>query len=230
MKPHPMLPSTLIRPAVFAVVALLIAASNEAAAIVKLPSPSIGGRGTIESSLQSRRSVRGFDGTPMSQRDLGQLLWAAQGITSSDGHRTAPSAGATYPLEVYVVVLNVGGLEAGVYHYRPKAHDLELVAPGNRRAETIQAARGQQWIGQSAAVFVFAAAYARTSAKYGARAERYAHIEAGAAAENLALEAVALNLGTCFVGAFDEGEVRTVIGLGAAESPVILLPAGRPPR
>jgi SagB-type dehydrogenase family enzyme len=220
----------LIRPTVSAVVALLIAASSEAVSAVKLPVPSIGGRGTIESSLQSRRSVRAFDGTAMSQRELGQLLWAAQGITSSDSHRTAPSAGATYPLEIYVVVLNVGGLDAGIYHYRPKAHDLELVVPGNRRPETIQAARGQQWIGQSAVVFVFAATYARTSAKYGARAERYAHIETGAAAENLALEAVALNMGTCFVGAFDESEVRTLIGLGVAESPLILLPAGRPQR
>jgi SagB-type dehydrogenase family enzyme len=208
----------------------IVAASAMAATSVKLPAPSTASRGSIEASLQARRSIRAFEPAPILLRDLGQLLWAAQGITSSDGHRTAPSAGATYPLEVYVLAMNVEGLSAGVYHYRPKAHELELVTAGDWRAQTVHAARGQQSIAQAPVVFVIAAVQSRTAGKYGVRADSYVAIEAGAAAENLALQAVALNLGTCFVGAFDDAAVRKLVALGATDTPIIVLPAGRPKR
>jgi SagB-type dehydrogenase family enzyme len=217
-------------PTAFMFLLSLTVAAPAAAATVKLPVPSLTGRSSVEASLQARRSTRSFESVPMSLADFGELLWAAQGVTTPEGKRTAPSAGATYPLEVYAVALDVRDLEPGVYHYRPKTHEIERVAAGNRRAQIVEAARGQQSIAQAPVVFVISAAIGRTAAKYGARAERYAWIEAGAAAENLALEAVALNLGTCFVGAFDEAAIRGVVGLTATESPIIVLPAGRPRR
>ena len=123
------------------------------------------------------------------------------------------------------MAMNVTGLDAGVYHYRPKTHELDLVAAGDRRKQTVDAARGQQSIAQAPVVFVFTAVQSRTAGKYGARAERYVAIEAGAAAENLALEAVALNLGTCFVGAFEDAATSALLGLGEGEAPIIMLPA-----
>lgn len=208
----------------------LVASTALAAEPVKLPAPDTTGRGTIEASLHDRRSIRAYEPAAMSLREAGQLLWAAQGITDAKGHRTAPSAGATYPLEVYLVAMNVDGLPAGVYHYRPQTHSLDLVSAGDRRQEMVAAAKGQQSIAQAPAVFVFASVQSRTAARYSARAERYVGIEAGAAAENLALEAVALNLGTCFVGAFDDATTRKVAGLAEDEVPVIVLPAGKPER
>jgi SagB-type dehydrogenase family enzyme len=177
---------------------------------------------SVEEALRRRRSVREFDGTSLTDAQLGQLLWSAQGI-SGDGLRTAPSAGALYPLEVYVATAS------GLGHYEPVAHRLTLRADRDLRADMRRAALDQAPIGEAPAVFVIAAVFERTERKYGReRSARYVAMEAGHAAENLLLEAVALGLGGVPVGAFDDERLASVLGLPAGERPLYLIPVGRP--
>jgi SagB-type dehydrogenase family enzyme len=182
----------------------------------------------VEAALRARRSVREFAVSPLSLAELSQLLWAAQGTTTGDGRRTAPSAGALYPLEVSVVAGDVTGLPAGVYRYRPDGHRLMPVATGDRRRALAAAALEQDWMRPAPVALVIAAVYARTERKYGERAARYVHFEAGCAAENVALQAVALGLGTVVVGAFQDREVAAVAALDTNERPLAILPVGRP--
>jgi SagB-type dehydrogenase family enzyme len=177
--------------------------------------------------LASRRSVRDFADAELSLEDTAQLLWAAQGITHSEGLRTAPSAGALYPLEVYLVAGRVATLPAGIYRYDPRRHQLAPTASGDRRRELALAALDQTWIADALAVVVIAAVFRRMGVKYGGRGERYVHIEAGHAAENVCLQAVALGLGTTVVGAFSDAEVKRLLGLGN-EEPLLLIPVGKP--
>lgn len=195
---------------------------------VRLPAPRTTGDVGVERALHERRSVREFSGEALSLAQLGQLVWAAQGVTRAGGYRTAPSAGALYPLELVVVAGHVEGLAAGVHRYDPPTHTLTLVSAGDRRRELAAAALHQDWLRRAPVTLVVAAVVERTARKYGERAERYVAIEAGAAAENAALEAVALGLGTTFVGAFDDGQVAALVGLRAGEQPLLLLPVGRP--
>lgn len=196
-------------------------------ASVALPPPHTTGTQTVEKLLAQRRSVRSFSPTVMSLAELGQLLWAAQGITDSQGLRTAPSAGALYPLALYVVVGAVEDLAPGVYHYRPEAHELVGVADGDQRRSLARAALNQPWVEEGAVVVVFAAEFARTRAKYGERATRYVHMEVGHASENLFLQAEALGLATVVVGAFDDDAVAKAAHLPAGIRPLNLMPVGR---
>jgi SagB-type dehydrogenase family enzyme len=184
---------------------------------------------SLEGLLNQRRSVRDFADLPLGLAEVGQLAWAAQGETHGDGLRTAPSAGALYPLELYVVAGAVDGLEPGVYRYRPQAHSLEATGEGDRRSALARAALGQSWLSEAAAVFVFAAVYERTAWKYGTRAERYVHMEVGHAGQNLFLQAEAQGLGTVVVGAFDDAEVARVVGLPPDQRPLSLMPVGKKP-
>jgi SagB-type dehydrogenase family enzyme len=198
------------------------------AGTVALPAPRTRGTLSLEEALQRRRSVRAFATDGLSLAELAQLLWAAQGITSRSGGRTAPSAGALYPLEVYVAVGEVAGLERGVYRYVPQGHRIELVATGDRRSALAAAALGQRWFEEAPAVIVFTAVYERITGKYRERGVRYAQLEAGHAAENLLLEVTALGLGAAVVGAFEDGRVREVLGLPASVEPLELVPVGWP--
>jgi SagB-type dehydrogenase family enzyme len=159
---------------------------------------------------------------------LAQLLWAAQGITGPEGLRTAPSAGALYPLEVDVAIGEVGGLPSGIYRYSPDRHELVLVKEGDRRRELRAAALGQDYVEAGAAVITLAAVYGRTTEKYGERGIRYVHMEVGHAAENVWLQATALGLGAVAVGAFDDGPVKRILGLARDEEPLCLIPVGHP--
>ena len=194
---------------------------------VSLPSPRPASAVSVEEALASRRSVRDFADAGLSLEDMAQLLWAAQGITHSEGLRTAPSAGALYPLEVYLVAGRVATLPAGIYRYDPRRHQLAPTALGDRRPGLAAAALHQTWIADAPAVVVIAAVFRRTSVKYGERGERYVHIETGHAAENVCLQAVALGLGTTIVGAFSDAEVKRLLGLGE-EEPLLLIPVGKP--
>jgi len=155
------------------------------------------------------------------------LLWAAQGITDPSVGRTAPSAGALYPLEVYVLAGTVTGLAHGIYKYKPQGHELVKVADGDKRAELSRAALGQAWIRDAAAVIVFSAVYERTTQKYRERGLRYVHIEIGHAAQNVALQAVSLKLGTVPIGAFYDEEVKKVVKMGDREQPLYIMPVGK---
>jgi len=196
---------------------------------VKLPRLTPKSDRSLESALKERRSVRAYSHESLTRGELAQLLWAAQGITGPDGLRTAPSAGALYPLEVSVVAGLVDGLPSGIYRYEAERHELVLVEEGDRRGELRAAALGQEYVETGAAVIALAAVYARTSGKYGKRGIRYVHMEVGHAAQNVWLQATALGLGTVVVGAFDDGPVKRILGLARDEEPLCLMPVGRLP-
>lgn len=201
---------------------------QEPGSVVELPEIAIEGRSALDSALAGRHSVREFASDSLSLADVGRLLWSVQGVTGPGGRRVAPSAGALYPLEVHLVADRVAGLDQGIYRYRPRTHDLVLEVAGEFHVPLADAALGQDWIADAPAVVVIAAVVERTASKYGQRAERYVHMEVGAAAQSLYLEATALSLGTTFVGAFNEGRVRDVLQLPARERPYAILPVGRP--
>jgi SagB-type dehydrogenase family enzyme len=196
---------------------------------IKLPEPRRDTGVSVEQTLLKRRSIRGFHPGPLSLSEVSQLLWAAQGITSPQGFRTAPSAGALYPLELYLVAGEVEGMPAGIYRYLPRNHQLLPVMPGDKRRPLSAAALDQECVREGAAVLVFAAVYGRTTVKYGERGIRYVHMEVGHAAQNVALQAVALELGTVTVGAFRDDEVKKLLKLEALEQPLYLMPIGRMP-
>jgi SagB-type dehydrogenase family enzyme len=193
---------------------------------IPLPAAASGGEMPVEEALEQRRSIREFSRDGLELEDVSQLLWAAQGVTGRRGYRAAPSAGALYPLEIYVVAGDVAGLSPGVYRYRPDKHDLVLVADGDRRKPLASAALDQGWVRRAPAVLVIAAVYERTMAKYGERGRRYVHMEVGHAAQNVYLQATARGLGTVMVGAFDDDEVRKVLGLPADHEPLGIMPVG----
>jgi len=195
--------------------------------IIKLPQPLYDGTTSVEKALHDRRSVRQYKNVLVTLSDLSQILWAAQGISGSGGKRTAPSAGALYPLDVYVVVGKVSGLAAGIYSYHPRNHELVMIAKGDARTELSRAAMGQSSIKNAAMVLVFCAVYERTTVKYGERGIRYVHMEAGHAAQNVSLQAVALDLGTVVMGAFYDDEVRAVLRLPEQEHPLSIMPVGK---
>lgn len=194
--------------------------------LISLPPPALDGGQALERTLAGRRSVRMFSDARVTSEQLGQLLWSAQGITSPEGFRTAPSAGALYPLELFVVTGEVAGLPAAVYRYHPDVHALETRSGGDRLAQLGKAAHGQKWVREAALVVVFAAVYQRTTRKYGKRGIRYVHMEVGHAAQNLFLQAQSLGLGTVVVGAFDDQDVRAALELPAGMQPLSLMPVG----
>ncbi len=186
---------------------------------------------SLEQALAERRSVRDFAAGSLTIQQVAQLLWAAQGVSDPvGGRRTAPSAGALYPLEVYVVVGRVSGLLAGVYRYVPGSHSLERVRAGPVAASLAQAALSQQVIARAPLTLVVTADFSRTTGKYGERGRRYVALEAGHAAQNVCLQAVALGLGSVPIGAFVDDSAARVLGLPPAETLLYLLPVGRPAR
>jgi len=194
---------------------------------ITLPTPTYNSQTSLETALLERRSVREYSAEPLTLAEISQLLWAAQGITHPSGLRTAPSAGALYPLEVYLLAANVVDLPAGIYHYRPQDHTLLLVAAGDQRQSLCQAALNQSAVQDAAAVIVIAAIYDRTTVKYGERGVRYVHMEAGSAAQNVYLQAQSLGIGTVFIGAFQDGEVAQIMHMSKDETPLGLMPVGR---
>jgi SagB-type dehydrogenase family enzyme len=190
---------------------------------MKLPAPARQGRMSLEETLARRRSVREFTHEPLTEQELSQLLWATQGITEPAGYRTAPSAGALYPLEIYVA------MASGFYHYAPREHRLNRCSDRDLRPALFRAGLEQEAITLAPAVFVIAAVYERTAQKYGeARSPRYVHMEAGHAAQNLLLEAVALGLGAVPIGAFHDAQIQKALSLPVEHRPLYLIPVGHP--
>lgn len=196
------------------------------ASSVALPKPRMDGRVSVERALLRRRSLREFGTRSVTLADVSQLLWAAQGITHESVQRTAPSAGALYPLSVYVAAGDVQSLDPGLYEYIPHQQALNSVVAGDRRPKLAAAALDQEWIADAAAVLIIAADYRVTTRKYGERGVRYVHIEAGHAAQNICLQAESLGLGATVVGAFDEHRTRDVLELPGNENPLLLIPVG----
>ena len=198
-------------------------------AALALPPPVRESPVSVEKAIARRRTVRSFGPeAELALDELSQILWAAQGVTDRiEGLRAAPSAGALYPLELYAAVGGVKGLDAGVYRYQPRRHELVRTRKHDLRADLSLAASDQQWIKSAAVVLVFAAVYDRLFHRYGDRGVRYALMETGHAAQNVQLQAVALGLASAPVGAFSDREVSAVLGLEPDETPVLLIPVGK---
>ena len=204
-----------------------IAAGNEDDARIALPRAETSGEMPVEEALKKRRSVREFRRGGLTLDDVAQLLWAGQGVTRGHVYRTAPSAGALYPLKLYLAAGQVDGLRPGIYRYSPKRHALIRVAAGDRRDALAAAALDQDWVRRAPAVLVITGIYARSAMKYGQRAKRYTHIEVGHVAQNIYLQATARGLGTVMVGAFSGAQVQEALELPADHEPLGLMPVGR---
>lgn len=183
---------------------------------------------SVEQALSQRRSVRNFASRALSLEQISQLLWACQGVSSGDGKRTAPSAGALYPLTSWLIACRITDFGEGVYRYHPRPEGLEVWKPGDFGVSVGEAAFDQQWIASAPAILAITAAISRTAARYGPRAERYVFMEVGHAAQNVYLQAQSLGLGTVMVGAFDDAAMAQILSLPPGETPVALLPVGRP--
>ncbi|UCD32505.1 MAG: SagB/ThcOx family dehydrogenase [Desulfobacterales bacterium] len=182
---------------------------------------------SIESTMMKRRSIRRYTDEPLTLYDVSQLLWAAQGITNSRGFRTSPSAGALYPLEIYVIAGNVINFPAGIYKYKPIRHHLVKVAEGDKRAALSRASLNQSSIKNAPIVLVFCAVYWRTTAKYGQRGKRYVFMEIGHSAQNVCLQVVSLGLGTVTIGAFHDDKVKKIVNSQTEEEPLYIMPIGK---
>ena len=193
---------------------------------IKLPQPELKGNISVEEALAKRRSRREYKDESLTLKEVGQLLWSAQGITAEWGGRTAPSAGATYPLEIYLVVGKVKNLKSGLYHYLTPSHSLVKVIDGDLRRQLAQAALGQEMIEKAPITIVITAVFPRTTARYGERGVRYVQIEVGHSGENIYLQAESLGLATVAVGAFQDKEIKELLKL-AREEPLYLMPVGK---
>ncbi len=206
--------------------------------IIKLPSPQLKGKVSLEETILRRRAVRRYRREPLGLSQLSQILWSAQGITGTREFRAAPSAGATYPLEIFVFVGKQGviaseakqapeELQAGIYHYEADSHSLSLHKLADLRPDLARATLDQEFIIDAPVDIVICALYQRTSYRYGRRGERYVHIEVGHVGENIHLQAVALGLATVEVGAFHDEEVRKVLGVEEQIKPLYIMPLGK---
>ena len=195
--------------------------------ITQLPKPRYDGPVSVEYALLRRRSVRNFKDQPLSLAEISQLLWAAQGMTTPGGYRTAPSAGALFPLEVYLAAGNINALSAGIYKYKSHDHTLAQVVVADKRSELSRAALNQGSIARAPAVLLFCAVYDRMTCKYGDRGIRYVDMEIGHAAQNVCLQAIALDLATVVIGAFRDHEVKHIANLTHDEEPLYFIPIGR---
>jgi SagB-type dehydrogenase family enzyme len=201
--------------------------------LTPLPEPIIPDE-PLGRTLRSRRSVRDFLAEPLTLEELSCLLWASTGITRRErGYefRTVPSAGALYPIETYVVVKEVRDVVPGLYHYSIRQHQLELVRRGGLGAEVARAALDQGMCARAPTVFIWTAVFERCRWKYGERAYRYVYLDAGHVAQNLALTAISLGLGSCQIAAVYDDEVNELLGVdGEEESVLYLSVVGRPKR
>lgn len=188
---------------------------------IELPKPRSQGSISLEQAIGNRESVRSFTKQPLSLEQIGQLLWSGQGLRDALGKRTVPSAGALYPLELYLVI------EEGVYYYVPEGHRMEPHVESDMRSSLSSAALGQECISQAPITFILTAVFSRMETKYGKeRSPQYIYLEAGHAAQNILLQATALGLHGVPVGAFYEEQVTKILQLQRDHYPLYLIPLG----
>ncbi|VVB72762.1 Nitroreductase family protein [uncultured archaeon] len=214
---------------IMAAMAVSVSSKQEESDMVSLPQPRTDGGISVEKALFERRSIRSFKNESLTLDEVSQLLWAAQGVTDDKGHRTSPSAMASYPLEVYLLAGNVTGLSAGVYHYSPHGHNLTVISLGNKIDELFSSSlRGKKdWRALSPAVIIITGVFERINKVPGQDLSRFVYVETGTAAENLLLEVVSLGLGATYTAGFDENRTRECLGLARGEDPIAVLPVGR---
>jgi len=194
---------------------------------IKLPKPQYDSNVSIEETLLKRRSIRSYISEPLAIAEISQLLWSAQGVTNRKGFRTAPSAGALYPLEVYIAAGNVTDLDAGIYKYYPHKHEIVNTVKGDKRSELCRAGLGQSSIKNAPAVMVFCAVFERVTGSYGKRGIQYVHMEVGHAIQNVCLQAISLGLGSVIIGAFNDYDVKDAMNFELEEHPLLILPVGK---
>lgn len=194
---------------------------------IELPQVKLDEEPSVGKAMLKRRSVRSYSNEPVTLFEISQLLWAAQGVTHQRGFRTSPSAGALYPLELYIVVGKVTNLDAGIYKYVPNQHRLIKIIEGDKRSELCRAALNQSSVKNAPVVMVFCAVYQRTTVKYGERGIRYVFMEVGHSAQNVYLQAVALGIGTVTIGAFNDRKVKKIVKCALDEEPLYIMPVGK---
>ncbi|WP_245527535.1 SagB/ThcOx family dehydrogenase [Methanosalsum zhilinae] len=201
--------------------------------VIMLPEPALKGDVSVEEAIDKRRSIRSFTDGPLAAEDISQIMWAAQGITDETRmFRSAPSAGATYPLEVYIVTGSDGvgdeDIPVGVYRYNPAEHSLQLVYTGDVRQDLYSAALRQSPIDTAPVNIIIAADYSRTTGRYGDRGIMYVHMEAGHSAQNLYLQTAAMDLGMVVIGAFEDDAIKRILSMPASHDPLYIIPVGHP--
>ncbi len=210
--------------------------SSDVKLVYTLSSPKTVGTMTVEEALANRRSRRAFTNEALSEEELSQIVWAAYGVTKpvpqnprlGGGLRTTPSAGALYPMDLYVIVGNVTNIESGVYKYSPKDHSITRIINKDIREDLAKAAYGQTMIKDAPASLLYSAIFSRTTQKYGDRGRlRYVCMDIGHSGENVYLQAEALKLGTCAIGAFNDPAVSELMQLSKEEEPMYIMPFGR---
>jgi SagB-type dehydrogenase family enzyme len=202
--------------------------SGASGKLIPLPGPDLTGTLTLEQALLHRRSIRNFSDKPLKIVEIAQLLWAGQGMTADGGGRTAPSAGAIYPLELYLAAGNITDLAHGVYHFNPSGFQIRMMSSENCMKKISEAAYSQDAIKSAPACIIIAGVCSRTRVKYGERAERYVFMEAGHVAQNILLQAVSLGLGAVVIGAFNDASLCTLLSIDSTYLPLYIIPIGNP--
>jgi SagB-type dehydrogenase family enzyme len=195
---------------------------------ISLPDPRTDGGVSVENALMERRSIRSFNDEPLALDEISQLCWAAQGVTDDKGHRTSPSAMATYPLQLYLLAGNVTGLPDGVYHYSPQWHNLTVISKGDVISELFSSSMAgkEDWRKSAPAVFVVTGVFERMNRIPGQDLSRFVYVEAGTASENLLLEVVSLGLAATYTAGFDENKTEEYLRLASGETPIAIIPVG----
>jgi SagB-type dehydrogenase family enzyme len=207
-------------------IVFIFASTCHAGTVLQLPAPADSSKMTVNEAIDMRRSHREFTDGTVSLPHLSGILHAASGITSDAGFRAAPSAGATYPMTVYVVAENVDELEPGIYEFDPVSASLQLQKPGEYLSELAEAAWGQSFISEAPLAIVMSAEFRITTRVYGDRGVTYVHMEAGHMSQNVYLYATSMGMGTVAVGAFDDESVSTLLDLPEEEIPLYVMPVG----
>ena len=200
----------------------------DAAKVLPLPHGKPAAGADFWDTLMRRRSHRDFSSAALSLDELALLIFATQGITDREGQdlfRAAPSAGALYPIETYVLANRVETIDPAIYHLNIAGQSLELIRPGDCSRALAIAALGQAMISTSAATFIWTAIAGRSKWKYHERAYRYIYLDAGHIGQNLYLAATALGLGCCTIGAFFDSQINDIIGIDGENETVVYLGA-----
>jgi SagB-type dehydrogenase family enzyme len=196
--------------------------------IIKLPEPYIDSKVSLEKTLWERRSQRTYKAFPLDIKEISQLLWAGQGITDYEhGKRTAPSANAKYPLDLYLVVFYADGLDKGIYEYLPEKHGLKKVFEDTKRDDIIKACNFQGAVSQSSVTIIIAGTYTRMSDKYNESDIRFTYAEVGHTSQNIFLQATALGLGTVVIGGFKQDELSKVLQFPVDTKALYVMPVGK---
>jgi SagB-type dehydrogenase family enzyme len=190
---------------------------------ISLPEPDLDGNISLEEAMSKRRSIRIFTSREIEIKKISQLMWAAQGITKNpEGYRTAPSAGALYPIEVFL------SRKDGIFHYKPEKNKLLKLKKDDLRQSIYKACLSQKAVAEADVIIIITAVYERTTLKYGERGIRYVHLEAGHVCQNILLEATVLDLGAVPIGAFDDTRINEITGLPPYHIPLYIIPVGYP--